>query len=675
MTPDGRRRLLLCAFYATPLLAATLLRLTLPDYLEFESQEATLRGLTIVEKGEVPLYGIGNIRFLGAALGPLIYYVKAIPYLFTRDPAGEFVMLWLLHLAAMVASMLYVRSVVAHRIGLPDLAGRPGPALLPLPDLAAVATGFAMTLSVHALGGTSVPHPAYLAATVMPWFLLGIHRYLVEGSRGWLAVGSLAFGIMSQFYQMALFAPLLAGVAWLLVPRKPARGDLLAGLLPLLLCYLPYLASELATSFFNTRQLFTFQPTAGDQQAVRSNVLYNLGYVWSAMVTTFGLPPFLYGIVGLLGLAGLGDLVRASLRTRAPRTLMALLLVYVLLPSLLLDAPRFQLIQPALPFLVAWGAIVLVLRGTEPLRTSARRARRAALAAGLVVGALLLSIGPLSAIPGSVEYCRRITPAHPWGGLPDLASTRAVLTELNRRLAIDLPGLYDRVHSPVVNSGLYADAIVLRSLEVDPPKPDAHRPGPALFVHDPLFPYDLAGTLPGRPGGYAIAPLEPRFREVRRTLECDGEWCAELAGTHPAEPRQRFFWGCDSLRDLDARIPLPESECEAVVTMPVHSRTYAGDLVLPPPPPGCADCAEVLFLTLSPECKASLRVDDVDVDVLWHRGYAYRYGLVQLEGPAARPGEHRFELRLDDCVPAVLDLVSFTGVPRFVRTPYDPPPP
>src|SRR5258706_15661207 len=81
------------------LLAAFLgLRLHFPWTVDYEAATQTIQATAFVERGVWP-ESTELIRFTnGLVVGPLHVYLKALPHIFSRDPAGEILLLNLLNM-------------------------------------------------------------------------------------------------------------------------------------------------------------------------------------------------------------------------------------------------------------------------------------------------------------------------------------------------------------------------------------------------------------------------------------------------------------------------------------------------------------------------------------------------------------------------------------------------
>jgi hypothetical protein len=686
-TGDGaRRQALRIALFALPLLVAVLARVGLPSYFEFESQEDTARTVALLEKGELPLYGIGHVRFLAAALGPLVYYFKAIPYSLWADPAGELLWLMLWHLAGILFSTLLMREVLA------DLVSASSRSRL-VADVFAVAGGCLLALSTHSLGLTSHAHPSNFAATMVPLVAWSVHRWLATRNASILVLAGICLGIMTQLYQLTLFLPALL-VAWCVAwPRLPDRRAVLSLLVPIALCYVPYLLSELATGFFNTRNLFVFAPGPQDEGMVgTSSMAGNLLSLASTVVQYRFVPDALDAL--WLGLAGVGlvRLVAAAGGSKSVRFFLLFLPFYTVLPAVVLGAPRYQLSQPAAQLVIVLGALSVwqgwgigwVFRqipACQPATaTDDRQSTRACLVArsaggGFVAISLAVACVLLSGSDAGRKlrepafYPMRVVAAEPAARTPSLADSRALLQLLHLRFGVTLETLSSRVHSPFAASGHYGHHYILRTVErrvgdaANPPPVPSRRP---LLVVDELFPWQVAALTSLRLGPVEVHELpegaDLPFFTLR--IDCPDPWCAERSRPFRGPPEVRFFWGCGEFRDLDAELGIPREQCENLLRAPPHTRRYFGTLPPRGGGPDCTGCSDVLWLGVADSCHLELTLDQVPLPVVWQQVKERKFGTVVL--PPVGPRGARMVVVVSDCVPWYLDAVRFIGLPRTV---------
>ncbi len=664
MQDSRAERVLRLAVYGLPVLVAVAVRAGLPSYFEFESQEDTLRAMTLVERGEVPLYGIGHVRFLAAALGPLVYYVKAIPHLFSPHPMAEIVFLVLLHLGALVASTAFAAHLFEELLrsgALPAPWKRPRAAAL----AAAGVVGILLALSVYSNSLTSHAHPAYFAGAFAPPLLYGFHRWLHGGGRAGLVLAGTSLGIMTQFYQLALFAPLLLLFMWIPVRRLPDRKALAAFLAPLFICYLPYLLSEMLTGFSNSAGFFRFEPGPQDDRSLgQGTTAANALYFLASVASHYLLPERVGGLLVGLAVVGLGAGLRSLTRSRGFYSVVALALVYVVLPMVVLSTPRFALSLPVGALLAALGGLAVTAWLRRLWQTAAPVPRMAgtiaAAAAAVMVMVAFPYKDPVAGPRLHVPYPTRMVDTFPVGGMPTLPESEEVLAHLRRTAGVDVSNLADRVASPVVASGFYGHLYLLRVLEGEIP------PGPApsapLFVVDDRFPYEVLDGTAEAVGSFTVHQTRSVLDGPRVALACDDPWCTE---NQPAGPLPRlalrFFWGCSEFRELDARLSVPPEECEAMLGAPRHDRRYHSGVRWAEPPPDCADCRAVLFLAADPECATEVLLDGVPVEPIWVHGMKRDYGFLEAPGDPPPASLRRLDIHLRNCVPHTFQAAPFVG--------------
>ena len=641
----------LLAIYLIPLLLALAIRTFLPTYYEFESQEDTLRAMALIEKGEVPLRGIGHIRFLGAALGPLVYYVKAIPLLISPHPMSEVYFLILLHLGAILASMLLTAGLVRTLLQAGRLNSQWQPNGL-APHFAAAGTGVLLALSHYAHALTLHAHPSFFAAAFVPILTLAIYRWSMGGSNGWLALAGACLGIMTQFYQLALFAPFLVLFIWLGPRRRPDRRSLAALLLPIFLCYVPYLVAELHTGFTNTAGLFEFQPGPGDDASVGFAFLNNLSFDLAVITRHYGFPAVLSLPIILCAVLGLWLAAKALRATPGISALLALGLVYTLLPMLLLHDVRFELSLPFGQILVVLGAMAVWQQAQSLWRC--RKTIAASSAAVVITLSLLFprlmeahGIGTHAVTPIRMES------AYPLGGMPTLAESERVIAHLRQSTGINASNARDTVVSPVLFSGLFGHRYLLRVLEGSVPA------GPSfdgtVFVVDSAFPLQIADGKEEIVDDFSIHYLTTRVSGARVTIDCDEEWCAAASAAPLPHLLSRFFWGCKEFRGLDDRAQTPRHECEDIHTSKPSDHTWQATVTWGPIPDQCPGCSRRLFLIHDPGCQPTVTFDGEQMQLAHYAGMKSDYGLATVP-----PGANSQEvvITIPDC-----NSYSFLAVP------------
>ncbi len=664
--PAASRWVLL--LYLLPLLLAIAVRLTFATYFEYESQEDTVRAAAIIEHANLPLYGIGHVRFLGAALGPLVYYLKAIPHLFTAHPGGEVVFLFILHLMALTFSMFLARDMARSIFQAPRDSW--------LPHGVALGTGVLLALSVHSNAITSHAHPSYFAGALMPVVVFGIHRHLALDDNRWLVPAGIAFGLMTQLYQLTLFSPFMLAAMFVVARRKPSVAAARRFLIPVVICYVPYLVSELVTGFWNTLNFFTYQPGPNDASMVGAPAFDNLAFLVTTSVDYRFLSNLLDGIFLIGGAAGIVVVFRHALRSVSARILAVFGLFYLLLPAVILGAPRFQLSLPATHLIVTLGLTALVVAAHRTIGRGNTRATAATAAAvlAMVAGSYFFGRSEAdAALRRHLYYPLRIVFTEPAGRTPDLSRSVALLEELRGKHGVNLENLSRAVYSPIVGSGYYGHHYLMRYLESTLPSATADT-SPRLLVFDDYFPFDVYSPGTSHLGDTVIASLSPPRvldESFELTVRCDHPWCAERAEPARAAPAITFFWGCGEFRDLADQLSVPPEECEQLLTAPEHRREYNGVLQLPGQPSQCPDCTEIIYLGATLECSVEVTLDEQPLQPLWVEVRERKFGFYVVPPDLATPGSHRLAIALDGCVPLYFELAGFAGRPRQEQAAHD----
>jgi hypothetical protein len=100
------------------LLLATYLRLAMINLAEFKSDEAGTAFVVkhMVQNGTIPLLGPGLTT--GGNIGPIYYYILAIPFFFSENPVIASAFVALLNLVGLVVTFLFARKFFTCRIAL-----------------------------------------------------------------------------------------------------------------------------------------------------------------------------------------------------------------------------------------------------------------------------------------------------------------------------------------------------------------------------------------------------------------------------------------------------------------------------------------------------------------------------------------------------------------------------
>ena len=665
MRPDPHR-LLRLILMSIPVFLAILVRSQLSSYFEFESQEDTVRALAIIENGDLPLYGIGHIRFLGAALGPLVYYLKAIPYLFHRDPLVEVIFLFILHIGAIIAAQRLTADIVGDwlKAARPSLDAQKR---VLLTECSAALLGVFMAMSLYSNAMTSHAHPSYYASALMIPFVFAVHRFCRGGTVRYAVLAGVCLGVITQLYQLALFAPFFMVLLLVSHSRLPTRREAGYFFLPLFLCYLPYLLSEFQTGFWNTRSLFVFQPGPTDDGMMESSWALNLRFLVNATISYIGWPPWLDGFTMIFSGTGLVSMVLWFYRVPAVRTMLLWLSVYGLATALVLTAPRLQLVLPVPQFLLLMGILQWSVWARRIWQSKWRWHGSVTMAlAGVVLFLLALPIrqsAPVDLFRSRLFYPIRVADFHPIGRMMTLEDSRLLLTELRQSYGIGLPELTEQVSSPLVASGMQGHHYLIRALEETVPA------GPLVagqvFVHDDLFPYEVHGRFEKSAGRFKFAVLDAGAISGGSLFKPCVTGDCSIDEKVDAPLKSRFFWGCGEYRDLDPRLGIPPEECEEILTSKPANRVYEAMLRAPvlPDQNKCPDCRPVLFVTKFHECGLMAHVGGQPLSFAWHNSPDRHYGFAQLPARMEDGRGHRLRIELTDCVPYTFNVVAFQGRP------------
>ncbi len=660
--------------YGLPLLVFLIARLTLRNYYEFETAEDTHWARIIVEKGELPLYGIGHIRFLSASLGPLIYYMKAIPYAFSPDPGLELAFLLMIHAASVVfvvglgkawfedllheANDPWTSRIKDHFQG---IEGRTA-------AWAGWGMGMLYALSMHSMLLCSHGHGMYYAAGFMPPFLFFLYRFLREGGTGNIIALGAIFGVMSQTYQLTLFIPGLVALLFLAFRRWPNRREWTLGLIALAITYLPYILSEMFTGFSNTRGLFRLEPGEGDKVLVQGQYLLNWLYVLNSFVEYRFLPWGGELVFLLLGATGLLWAFGAALMSRTMRFPVIFFLYYVVLPAFVLDAPRIQLARPAMQWLIVLGLLPwsLWIARTWTSGTTLRRAAGVGLFLALIAGTAWIESQSLDdLLYGSIDYPSRIALMDPVGDTPDLSESKHILQTLHDEFSVRVNNLASTVFSPFMVTGFYGHNYLLRLYDPPGTASDPTQPPPVLVV-DRWFPYRIVSHHEAWIDDVQIAGIDPQrlpLDQFTLEIECDRPWCSKRTGVHPSKPLIRYFGGCEVFRSLDDRLSVPKAQCEDLIGAPKHNRRYLGTMNLPARTQEFRQAKEVLWVAAEVDCDITILASNVPLKAKSHRVTNLQFLFYDVTDlPREVPLE--LSVSVENCRPEMFEMVQFTGMPR-----------
>lgn len=375
------------------LIAAAWARLTAPDLGWFMMDQArdAAAALDIAEGASFPL--VGPIARGLYALGPLYYYLIAVPFLFSRDPAAAVLFIGLLN---------SVSVYLTYRLGTEFFS----------PSVGLIAAALYAVFPMAVISSNAMWNPGFV-----PFFtivtLYALFRFVIAGRPWGLTVTLAALGCLLQLHLSALTLVLLLVVVLALFrPSIPwphaVLGLGLAGTL-----FIPYAVFEVTRGFQGIADARRFFGNEGAIEGARPW----LEIAWKALQTPFTIPVQMAGtfaggiprsllksvqyaelilvVVGLLWLLG-ASLGRLRRDGRIPKQ-HALLILWVVVPLVTLAQKKqallwyyFDLLYPA-QFLVA-GILVddvmrLIVRPGNSTNGVSRGARRAVVwsASALVV--------------------------------------------------------------------------------------------------------------------------------------------------------------------------------------------------------------------------------------------------------------------------------------------------
>jgi hypothetical protein len=302
-----------------------------------QARDAT-EAVRIAEGKSLPL--VGPIARGLYALGPLYYYLIAIPFWFSKDPSVAVFFLNLLNLASVYVTYRLGREFFSPTAGL-------------------VAAALYAVFPMAVMSSKAVWNPGFIPFFGVAFFYFLFH-FLV-GQRPWGLVGALvALSCFFQIHMTGFVLILLLVLALILFrPRIPlvhlAIGLLLSGAL-----YASYLYFEVGRRFEGLRQALAFVKV---NRAVGSGVSF-WTVVWRALTAPFTLPqevlaalvneqaPTIFPwiqrlelfvfITGLLYVVGL--LVRRGWAVELDRRRYGLLLLWILVPLLVLSQKKIGLV-------------------------------------------------------------------------------------------------------------------------------------------------------------------------------------------------------------------------------------------------------------------------------------------------------------------------------------------
>lgn len=216
-----------------------------------------------------PLIG-PSLRATHAFLGPLYFYLLAIPFLFTQHPMAGYYFIALSNIAALFLGYRFAKAFFGRSVAL-------------------TATALFAVFPLAVLSSRAVSNHAFLPLfTIL--FMRALYGVVVNGQSKPVIVMFAALGVLVQLHMMAVSLGAIALLAFLVVRPKVRAVDALIGLALCLLLLAPYLWYEFAHHFENTGALAA--AVLSDQRAAGPGPLLD--------VTAYALLLFLPAATGLL---------------------------------------------------------------------------------------------------------------------------------------------------------------------------------------------------------------------------------------------------------------------------------------------------------------------------------------------------------------------------------------
>jgi 4-amino-4-deoxy-L-arabinose transferase-like glycosyltransferase len=531
-----------------------------------------------------PLLG-PRIGWTEAYLGPLYFYVLAVPFSISRDPVAGIVFVAAFHLAAVLALYRFAREFFG-------------------PGVALYASAFFAVFPLTAFSSRLVWHAGLLPPLVV-LYMHALYRLIIRGQSTAVIALLALLAVLTQFHLASIALGGVALVAVVAFRPKLRIVHALVGMAVFLVLYLPYVVYEMAHGFENVRGLLGFAASEQGGNGLRglASVSVNLlflflpalgGFIvegeWSrAFLGGFRL---LYASEAFLFALGLAICV-SRLLTRwrrdtvdevVQRRQAVLLLLWVSVPILMLGTKRTAIwwyyldsVYPG-PFILAGIALTslpsLIFRGAP--RQKRLAPALACLAAAIVAsqvyfqvhfqrqsaerGALVVLVPRLSINAAGSPFETLIT-------LP-LGYRREIVGTLVRDFGVKDEAFFRKVHGAVLglaeeNRYLVDYLSTRRDGRADSvPTPDAHY----LVAKADKGNSRLAAGRSKRIGPYAIY-------EYRPLVDYEGWSCSVTPGS-PAHPAR---WTRLSVPASDLVLALREGErlfCRGTVHVPPQ----AGDV-------------------------------------------------------------------------------------------------
>ncbi len=662
------------------MLGATFLavRARYPWIFEYEAAETSVSSAAFVEHGTPPR-AYHRIRYTAIFVGPLHAYLKAIPYFFTFDPAGEIISLNVLNVVA--AGLLFF--LLRQLFGL-------WPATLAL---------FVLAFSAPSIARCTAAHVRCYSVPLVLIVMVLTARVLLLRERWLMPLLAVALAFATQVYGFAtLFLPPGLCVLFLLFePRVPLRTWLRCAVIFAAL-QLPWIAADVWGGVAGPVWLVSgdgFSYPAGDAQDIVQARAGALGFIGSiSEVVLFNDRTMLY-----VGVAALAVMIAAALRTairRAPlRTnadlfFLLWLAMFLVLPAYIGAGPRVYLAQFLGPVIIGRGL-------TLPLVWLVRqwpRTRRAVQVVG-VFAAIVLGWHAVEHLAGPRPTTILSDPIFP----QSLEEIRSVVRHLHAR-GLGRVGFNRRVHGIPVQSDLHGDSYLFWTLcghdtrvpcsaDANGPPAQTHfailerefpfRPAEGAITHHGtlrVVEYESRLQLPFRAVAFRLPSTRDPGRDDERIAGPPGAVRATEPGVSPAEEADRLAtietWPAD--RPGVPAFPLRRaSQVAALMVEHGLDEAFAAEANYPGPDPSPLEVVlrgtlEIdrlpepgqelrLFLTASADggrCDASIFLDGLRLPQsrFQQPGGDSGHPLLTLQADTTgflRPGRHAVAIRLHDC--------------------------
>lgn len=220
------------------LLFASFLRLSHPDLVLFDGDESRdlFRTMALVEKGAFP--GLGSELITGGSLGPLEYYVLAIPFLISSDPAFLTTSVTILNIMAVFMLFIFCRDFFNMRTAL----------------IASALFAFSPAAVVFS---KKVWNPYFLPLCTIIFFY-ALFKVKIHLNKKYILAALPAYACMIQFHISAVF---LFPFVLVLFSKDLFKRELikltLSSFIIVFILFLPLLTYEFSHEFSNTKNIIS----------------------------------------------------------------------------------------------------------------------------------------------------------------------------------------------------------------------------------------------------------------------------------------------------------------------------------------------------------------------------------------------------------------------------------